>query len=204
MAKPNKNPVKAPRKPQVQRSHSAPSDTPRAPKLPVPPQPAIEVDDLPLPSQPAPVPKFVLLEPDPLHPQFSTLFLLTAQRLAAFAMAHPDESNPEMFVRATLARLTMKDPKIKVILAVDVESGAPLGHLLATIESNGTDFWVYCWQAQIDHPHTQILQQMIDAGIPWAKAQGANKVLMATHIDPRFWDQKYGFELSRHVMLRDI
>lgn len=147
-------------------------------------------------------PQIALMEPDLLDQQYGLAFLAAADRIMAFARQTAQESNPESFIRNVLARLCVKDPKIKLILAII--DGEIVGHILATIETDGTSTWAFCWQAQVDPKGTGTLQYMMDAGIEWAKQHGATSILMATHLDPAFWEQKYGFTSTRTVMRRPI
>ncbi len=207
-----KKPVKGSRTAQIKRSSTTPSPHIRPPKI-ILPEPPLEVDfdfsrlvvpEKPVSSPPPPPPQVVLVEPDPCHPTLAVVFLLAAQRMLAFAQEHRDESIPEVFVRATLARVIMKDPKVKLYVALDASTGEVLGHSVTTIETNGASSWAFCWQAQTDKPHTGVIQQMLDTGAPWAKAHGAVKMLVATQIDPRFWSEKYNFQLSRSIMSRAL
>lgn len=177
---------------EAPQSSVAPSALPEVPLAPIV-QPGV--------SQ---APSVAFLEPDPLHPALAVSFVLAAKRVLDFASDHPSEIAPEPFVRGTMARVCVQDPNVKLILAVDSGTGEVLAHLLATIESNGVDTWVFCWQAQVEQGATGVLQQLIEYATPWAKSRGANRVLMATHLDPEFWRQRYGFEVVRHVMSRPL
>jgi hypothetical protein len=144
----------------------------------------------------------MIVEPDPLAGSAGLIYVLAGQRMLAFAQQFPQEVNPEAFVRMVLARLVARDPAVKVLVAV--ADGEIVGHILAMLERSGQDCWVFCYQAQVDLAGSDILDQLISAAVPWAKSQGATSVLMATSLDPEFWQRRYGFESVRHVMKRAI
>ena len=195
-----KKPLKVVKKPPSKRTFPA-----HKPKSPVRPKyTEVDFSDLALPDTPAPARQVVVLEPDPFHPQLAVTFLVAAQRMKSFADRFPHEVNPDQFCRLSLARLCVKDPDIRVFLAIDAETGDILGHALITIESAGMSKWAFAWQAEIDPNGTTTLQKIIDAGIPWAKQRGASQLMMATQLDPKFWADKYGFRMSRYVMSKDI
>lgn len=183
----------------------------RARKTTRPSQESPQVIPLPEPSSPpivdpgdSQVPSVAFLEPDPLHPTLAVSYVLGAQRVLDFTQRYPTEVSPESFTRGAMARVCMQDPHIKLILVVESNTGEVLGHLLATIETNGTDTWVFCWQVEVDQRATGIVQQLIDYATPWARSRGATSVLMATHLAPEFWQRRYGFEMVRHVMRRTL
>jgi hypothetical protein len=143
----------------------------------------------------------VIVEPDPLDGKLGLAYMVAAQRIFAFAQQYPQEVNPETFVRNVLARVVAKDPTVKLLVALNAETGEIAGHILAMIEGNIQDRWVFCYQAQAE---PGVLQQLIDAATPWGKEHGATSLLMATQLDPAFWQRHYGFETVRSVMRRAI
>ena len=148
---------------------------------------------------------FGLAEPDPLtSPQAAIVFGLVTQRMLSFAQRYPSELRPEPMVRLWLARLCAKDPRFKVYVALNLDTGEVIGHCVGSIETNGVDTWLFCWQIEVDQSHTGIVDQIITVGSQWAKSQGATSILMATQIDPEFWKRRYGFESMRTVMSRQI
>lgn len=154
---------------------------------------------------PSPPVKNLLLEPDVFSndPRLGLLFVYMAQRILEFAKGYPSEVPPEKFAETMVARLVMKDPQVKCVLIV-TEQGQVIGHLLATIEGNMDSKWVFCWQAQVDEPHTGSLDQAMEMGIQWGKQHGCTSILMATQIDPEFWVKRYGFSSLRTVMSRPL
>lgn len=162
-----------------------------------------ETSGLHFSSDPSPrTSQVMIVEPDPLAGAAGLIFVLAGQRMLSFARSYPQEANPEEFVRSILARLVMKDPLVKLLVAVS--DGEIVGHVLGVIEGAGSNRWVFCYQAQVDARGTDVLQQMIDLATPWAKSQGAQYILMATQIDPDFWQKRYNFQTVRHVMRREI
>jgi hypothetical protein len=146
----------------------------------------------------------VIVEPDPLAGAAGMIYVLAAQRMLAFTHRFPQEVNPENFVRMVLARVAAKDPTIKLLVAMNADTGDVLGHSLTMIEGLGTDRWAFCYQLQVDIPGTDIVQRMIDHATPWGKQHGAKYLLMATELDPEMFARKYDFEMVRYVMRREI
>lgn len=146
----------------------------------------------------------VIVEPDPLDGKLGVWYVAAAQRVLTFARQYPQEVNSETFTRSALARVVAKDPGVKLLVALDADTGEIVGHVLAMIEGTIQDKWVFCYQAQVDARGGGVLQQLIDAATPWGKAQGATSLLMATQLDPAFWQRQYGFETARTVMKRPI
>ncbi len=145
-----------------------------------------------------------IVEVDPLDPVRGLLFPFVAQRVLAFAREQHVEMDPTHVTRELLARVVQGQPTIKLIALVDGASKV-LGHVLASIETDGHERWCYIFQLKADGNVGEAVRKAVEAiGTEWCAAHGVTKVIMSTGRDERGWERAYGFKPLRHIMWKPL
>lgn len=140
---------------------------------------------------------------DPYDPVSGLLVPLIAQRMLEQARLHAQELDPEQLVKSTMTRLWQKDPTLAILAFVD-EKGVCVGHCVATIETDGTNKWIFVSQVKADGNVGDAVARAIEVADKWGNENGCKIMLMATGRSEKAWERKYGFKLSRRIMDRQI
>lgn len=145
-----------------------------------------------------------VLSIDPYHKTTGLLIPTVAQRIHQTAEEHFEEMSPLAFVRMVMSRLWVQDPTILVLVLWDEEKQAVVGHGIATVETDGTNRWVYVGQVRADGNVGDSVKLMIQWADKWGQSFGCKKMVMATSRSDTAWHRKYGFSTMRHLMLRNL
>lgn len=153
----------------------------------------------------------------PLQPydgQTGLLIPFVLERVKKMARERAGEMDPGQFTMNVGARVYRGDPSIALLAFLD-EKSVLVGHALATIESDGTNTWVFVSQVSMDPGDWgDAVVQAVRICDDWAGrhsealvARGRKPItemMMATHRDDKGWIKKYGFKTRRTLMVREI
>jgi hypothetical protein len=146
---------------------------------------------------------------DPFNAVTGLLVPYMTQRIRAFAEERISEMLPEMFTRNILARLHAGDPSL-LVMGFLQPNGSLVGHLVAEVCSDnvplerGGTRWVFVLHCKADGNVGDAVKRAMHEVDAWAKERSCQFMLMATHRSDKAWERRYGFELSRHVLRRDL
>lgn len=154
----------------------------------------------------------------PLNPydgQTGLLVPFVLERIRRMARERSSELDPDQAVANIGSRVYGGDPSI-ALLAFLTEKSLLVGHAVATIESDGTNTWVFVSQVSMDPGDWgDAVLKAVEIADQWAQtysqvnliprgAKPIEKMLMATHRDDKGWIRKYGFKNHRSIMVREV
>lgn len=137
------------------------------------------------------------------------------ERIRRMARERAQELDADQAVKNVGARFYAGDPSLLLLAFLD-EKTQLVGHGVATVESDGTNSWVFVSQVGMDPGDWgDAVVQAMELADAWAQTfserilvprgqKPIQKMLMATHREERGWIRKYGFTSHRHIMSRDV
>jgi len=137
------------------------------------------------------------------------------ERIRRMARERASELDPDTAVANIGGRVYGQDPSI-ALLAFLNEKSELVGHAVATIETDGTNTWVFVSQVGMDPGDWgDAVVQAMEVADDWARRYSeqiliprgrkpVERMLMATHRDDKGWIKRYGFKNHRTIMVRDI
>lgn len=150
-----------------------------------------------------PEPTVHVLSVDPYDKVLGLLVPAIVQRILEFARVGLSELDPMMVASSYMSRLFMRDPNVDVLAFVE-PNGKVVGHAIGTLETDGTNKWVFVQQCRADGNVGDAVQRAIAYADEWGRQRGATAMLFATNRADSSWKRKYGFETVRHVMYREL
>lgn len=140
---------------------------------------------------------------DPYDKTTCLMLPFIAQRILEMAHETGGEANPEQVMKKTMIALLNRAADVLVLALVN-DKGQIVGHVVATVNSDEVNRWVWVLQCKADD-NVQDAREVVFAMLDDLGRQfGAKKMLMATGRNEKAWERKYGFRTSRRVMERDI
>jgi hypothetical protein len=137
------------------------------------------------------------------------------ERVRKMARERAQELDADQATMNVGARFYSKDPSLLLLAFLD-EKTQLVGHGVATVESDGTNSWVFVSQVNMDPGDWgDAVVQAMEVADRWAQTfserilvprgqKPIEKMLMATHREERGWIKKYKFESHRTIMIRDV
>ena len=140
-----------------------------------------------------------VVQVDPYHDVYGWLVHPLVKRLHSSLQALGDETD-EVLV-GFLTKLWGKDPSVLLLAAVD-QVGEVKGHAAAMLQGPNQAMFI---QPRLDVPtDNDAVSEMVEAIEAWAKDKGVAQLnLVVYRLDPK-WAKKYGFEVARYVLAKDV
>ena len=154
-------------------------------------------------SQKTDVPQVVVLPVDPLNGPTAMLLPFIAHRIYTMAGERMSELDPERFTRSFMARLWAQDVGVMVLAMIE-PSGKLVGHVTAEICTDGVKRWIFVSQTKADGNVGDAVKRVMLMLDEWGKRHQATIMTIATHRSDAAWQRKYGLELHRQVLTREI
>lgn len=154
-------------------------------------------------SQKTDVPQVVVLPVDPINGPTAMLLPFIAQRVFSMASERAQELDPERFTRSFLARLWAGDPGVLMLAFLDT-TGKLLGHVAAEACTDGVRKWIFVAQTKADGNVGDAVKRALFMLDEWGKRLGATTMTIATHRSDDAWRRKYGLEVHRYVLSREV
>ena len=151
---------------------------------------------------------------DPYDPNLGLLVPIVAKRIIAFAKEYMGEMNPVLVTRAVMVPLWSQDP-FTLLLALVSPEGLVVGHAVATVNTDGANYWVTVSQTQADGAVGDAVKRCIEYAEQWVEnevnpvllIQGrmpVKRMVMITSRNEKVWERAYGFKMDRRIMSRPI
>lgn len=138
-----------------------------------------------------------VLKVDPYHKAYGLLVPQVAEKMQDSISTMPDLDN---IVPAFLARLWGKDRGVLLLAAVD-----SAGHVKGFTAASFDGVNVTMMQPRLDESaENDAVGEMLSMVEGWAESLKATKVILITRKLDSKWMKKYGYEVNRYVLHRDL
>jgi hypothetical protein len=151
----------------------------------------------------------------PYDGQTGLLIPFVLERIRRMARERASELDADQAVANIGGRVYGLDPSIALLGFLN-EKSQLVGHAVATIESDGTNTWIFISQVSMDpgdwgdaviaamQVADQWAQKYSEVNLIPRGRKPIEKMLMATHRADKGWIKKYGFRNHRTIMERNI
>ena len=152
-----------------------------------------------------------LIRLDPYDPNLGVLVPIVGKRIMDFAREHNQELDPVLVTQAVMVPLWSRDPFMAVFAMVNTESGAVVGHVGASINSDGMNHWLTISQTQADGAVGDAVKRSIESARAWVDGS-INQLLTARGFGPvarisvitgkneKAWERELGLKLERRFL----
>lgn len=145
----------------------------------------------------------VVVEVNPFHPQVGRIVPFLLQRVIETSKAMNPETDSLTLARGVLGSLATQDRGCKILALLDDKANV-VGHVLANASSDGVRRWVTISQYRADGNVGDALKNAIGQVEEWAKAIGANDVvLVSTGNQGDRWKDR-GYKTTRTIQIKTI
>jgi len=147
--------------------------------------------------------KVIVIRPDPYSPKTSVIIPALAQRVIDYAKENLPWTDAQEFVKGVMSRIWAGDPATLLVALVN-EEGVVMGHLLASLGSDGKKIWCSVAQYRADGPVGDAGLIALDYTYRWAAGKGAKFVtLNAIDANVAKWRER-GFSLAFQVLHKSL
>lgn len=143
-----------------------------------------------------------VIKADPFHNTVGLVMPAITQRVIDYAKQHVPECDPVNVAKNLLTPLYAQDPRILVLALVD-ERATVVGHVIASLQSDGVKTWVNIVQYRADGNVGDAGLDALETVDRWARANKATSVLLVTTSDDKRWDKR-GYEPTRIIRHRPV
>lgn len=146
--------------------------------------------------------KVRVLRADPYHPVTGVMLHPLTQRIIDFARVQVPEMDPVQMAKSYLGPLYDQNPGVLLLALVD-ERAAVVGHVLATINADGTKRWAAVAQYRADGPVGDAGLEALDLVKRWATEMGAEGLTLTVRNTDEKWERR-GYRTVRHIYHLDM